>query len=399
MQNVRKITDKIYYIGADDRKTTLFENLFPIPNGVSYNAYFIDDKKIAIMDTVDFMVSRQYLDNIEYLLKGRQPDYLIVSHLEPDHSACIELLIEKYPSITIVASKKAVMMMPHFIKKSQEINYLIVPSEDNLELGQHTLQFMAAPMVHWPEVIMSYETTTKTLFSADAFGTFGALNGNMYSDDICFDKECISDARKYYTNIVGKFGVQVQNVLKKASQFDIHTIAPLHGPLWQKEIPYILDKYDTWSKYLPEDNDVCIIYGSIYGSTQEVVDILVNKLGEQGTKNIHVYDVSTTDVSLLVAEMFRCKTIVLAAPTYNMGLFPKMEDLLHDVQHLQLQNRTIGIIENGSWAPVAGKIMNEMVGKMKNMSILDTSITITTHIKEEQVDQLNQFVQEIIQSL
>ncbi len=397
MNNTRNITENIHLIGVDDRRTSLFENLFPLPTGVSYNSYFIDDKKIAILDTVDFHVSKQYMENIDYLLNGRQPDYLIVQHLEPDHSAAIDLIISKYPTIKLVMSKKAHAMLPNFLSTYDAVECIEVVEGQTLSLGVHCLQFICTPMVHWPEVIMTYEVHTKTLFSADAFGSFGAMNGNLYSEDINFEYEGLQQARIYYTNIVGKFGPQVQSVLKKASSLEIKQIAPLHGLLWKKEIPYIIDKYNMWSTYKPEGNDVCFIYGSIYGATESVVNIIANKLGQKGVQNIKAYDVSSNDISLLVSEMFRCKTIILACPTYNMGLFPKIEALLHDIAHLQLKNRNIGVIQNGSWSSCSAKLMKELLHP--TMNILETEITINTNIKDDQEANLNEFVGEIYKSL
>ena len=399
MYCTRKITEQIHWIGGSDRRLSLFENLFPLPNGVSYNSYLIADEKTAILDTVDSSVSRQFLENICHLLQDKAPDYLIINHMEPDHCAGIEELLLRYPSMTLVGNAKTISMLHQFFEMKQEPQTLIVKEGDTLSLGKHSLSFYMAPMVHWPEVMMTYEETEKILFSADAFGTFGALNGNIFNDEITFDRVWLDEARRYYSNIVGKYGPQVQAAFKKLSALDIQAICPLHGPIWRTDLEYILDKYQHWSQYQPEEKAVAIFYGSMYGDTENAANILAAKLADQGMKNIAVYDVSNTHVSTMISEVFRCSHLVLAAPTYNNGVYPAMAELLHDMKALNVQNRTVAFIENGTWAPASKKLMTAMVEELKNMEILEASVTIKSALHEENEAQLEQLAQAIVSSL
>ena len=385
-----EITEQIKYIGADDKTLDLFESQYLIPNGVSYNSYLILDEKIAVMDTVDMRATGEWLRNMDRELQGKEPDYLIVSHMEPDHAANIEMLARRYPKMQIVANAKTFPMMEQFFNLDVSDRKVVVAEGDTLSLGKHTLQFFMAPMVHWPEVMVTYEQSEKILFSADGFGTFGSLDAN---------EEWIAEARKYYINIVGKYGNPVQALLKKASGLDIQMICPLHGPIWREDLGWLLDKYQKWSSYTPEENTVAIFYGSMYGNTAEAADLLAGKLTAAGVKGVTVRDVSKTDVSYLISDVFRASHLVLAAPTYNNGLYPKMANFIEDMKALNVQNRAVSIIENGSWAPQSGKIMRAMLGEMKDMTVLEKSLTVRSALKEDQLAVLDEMTAEILASL
>lgn len=388
MNTLRKIKDDIYYIGASDMRLALFENLFPIEHGVSYNSYCILDEKTCVLDTADSSVSEEYFKNLSIALNGRNLDYLVIHHLEPDHSACIAEVLHRYQNVTLVLNDKIHTMLKKFIDEPVSYKELIVKENDVLKLGKHQLAFVMAPMVHWPEVMVSYDLTDKILFSADAFGTFGALTGNIFNDEITIDPAFYAEARRYYTNIVGKFGVPVQGLLKKASALDIQTICPLHGPIWRNNFEELIHKYDLWSKYEAEDDDVVILYGSMYNNTYHACCVLANILADKGIQNIKMYDVSKTDVSYLIAEIFRVKTIVLACPTYNGGLYPKMHNLLADMLALNVSKKNIAIIENGSWAPTAGKKMKEILTPLKEITYIEPMVTVETMVKENSYEQL-----------
>lgn len=399
MQSTRKVTDDIVWVGCNDRRLALFENLFPIPRGVSYNSYLIMDEKITLMDTVDASATRQFMENLDYVLAGRAIDYLVVQHMEPDHCANIEELMKKYPDMKVVANAKTVQMIGQFFAIDSEEKIHLVKEGDTLSTGAHTLRFVMAPMVHWPEVMVSYDEKGKILFSADAFGTFGALDGNIFNDELDFEKDYLADARRYYANIVGKYGVQVQALLKKAAGLDIHMICPLHGPVWRTNLAYFIDKYDKWSRYEPEDEAVTIIYGSIYGHTEAVVNALACCLADKGIKGIKVYDVSTTHVSDLIAEIFRSSHIVLACPTYNGGIYPPMENLLSDMKALSVQKRTIALMDNGTWAPAAGKMILKKLEEMKEITVLEQTLSVKSALKEERAGELEAFAQQIVDAL
>ena len=395
MQCTRNVTNHIIWVGANDRRLNLFENLFPIPRGVSYNAYLIKDEKNTLMDTVDASASRQFIENVAYALNGESLDYLVVQHMEPDHCANIQKILELYPEAKVVGNAKTMQMIGQFFDVDLEDRKIVVKEGDTLELGSHTLHFVMAPMVHWPEVMVTYDETDKVLFSADAFGTFGALNGNIFNDEIDFDRDWLDDARRYYTNIVGKYGGPVQTTLKKAAGLDISIICPLHGPIWRSNLGYILDKYNTWSSYEPEEKAVMIAYASMYGNTENLVNILAAKLAEAGIHNIAVYDVSNTHVSTLISEAFRCSHIVLAAPTYNGNVYPVMENFLNDMKALAVQKRTVAILDNGTWAATAGKQMADKITEMKDMKIIEPKVSIKSSLKNEQLEQLDELVAEI----
>ena len=399
MQCTRNVTDHIIWVGANDRRLNLFENLFPIPRGVSYNAYLIKDEKNTLMDTVDASASGQFIENVAYALNGESLDYLVVQHMEPDHCANIQRILELYPEAKVVGNAKTMQMIGQFFDVDLEDRKIVVKEGDTLELGNHTLHFVMAPMVHWPEVMVSYEDSEKILFSADAFGTFGALNGNLFNDDVDFEKDWIDDARRYFANIVGKYGMQVQALLKKAAGLDIQMICSLHGPVWRSNLNYFIEKHDKWSKYEPEEQAVAIIYGSIYGNTEQAADALAAKLGAKGVKNIAVYDASKTDVSELIAEIFRVSHLVIACPTYNGGIFPPIENLLAHMKALAVQNRTVAIMDNGTWAATAGKQIVKQLEEMKNMTVLDQKLSVKSTLKADQEENLDAFAQQIIDAM
>ena len=395
MHSTRKVTDDLIYVGGSDRRLSRFENLFPIPKGVSYNSYVLLDEKTVLFDTADESISRQYVENVVHALNGRPLDYMIVQHMEPDHCAMVDDMLRRYPEAKMVCSAKAVSMFAQFYGTDVAARALVVKEGDKLSTGEHTLHFVMAPMVHWPEVMVTYDEKDKILFSADAFGTFGALAGNIFDDEITFDATWMNDARRYYTNIVGKYGVQVQALLKKASSLDIEMICPLHGPIWRKDLGLLLEKYQKWSAYEPEDKTVMIAYATMYGNTENAANVLAGMLADKGVKNIAMYDVSETDVSELVAESFRCSHLVLAAPTYNSGIQPKMEAYLSHIKALNLQNRTVAVIDNGTWAATAGKQMIGMLEGMKNMTILENPISIKSALAENQLGALEALADEL----
>lgn len=395
MHSTRKVKDDLIYVGGSDRRLSRFENLFPIPKGVSYNSYVLLDEKTVLFDTADESISRQYIENVVHALNGRPLDYMVVQHMEPDHCAMIDDMLRRYPEAKMVCSAKAVGMFAQFYGTDVAARALVVKEGDKLSTGEHTLHFVMAPMVHWPEVMVTYDEKDKILFSADAFGTFGALAGNIFNDEITFDTTWMNDARRYYTNIVGKYGVQVQALLKKAASLDIEMICPLHGPIWRKDLGLLLEKYQKWSTYEPEDKTVMIAYATMYGNTENAANVLAGMLADKGVKNIAMYDVSETDVSELVAESFRCSHLVLAAPTYNSGIQPKMEAYLSDIKALNLQNRTVAVIDNGTWAATAGKQMIGMLEGMKNMTILENPISIKSALAENQLGALEALADEL----
>jgi len=399
MQNTRKVTDDIIWVGCNDRRLARFENIFPLQNGVSYNSYLVMDEKITLFDTMDSNATEQFIENIDYVLDGKAVDYLVVQHMEPDHCANIARLLRKFPEMKLVVNAKTVKMIEQFFHVVEADKLVVVKEGDTLNTGKHTFTFVMAPMVHWPEVMVTYDSTEKVLFSADAFGTFGALNGNIFNDEVDFEKDWLHEARRYYANIVGKYGVPVQALLKKAAGLDIQVICPLHGPVWRNELGYFIDKYDKWSKYEPEDKEVVIIYGSIYGHTEAAANALATKLAIKGLKKIKVYDVSQTHVSDLIAEIFRASHIVLACSTYNGGIYPPMENLLADMKALAVQNRTVAIMENGTWAPAAGRLMMKELEEMKNINILDMKLAIKSALQNDREAELDAFAQQIVDAM
>lgn len=399
MYNVRKVTEDIVWVGASDRRLALFENIFPIPRGVSYNSYVLLDEKTVLLDTVDASVAGQFFENLEHVLDGRKLDYLIVNHMEPDHCAMIGDLVRRYPEVQVVGNTKTFGMIKQFFGTDFAERAVTVKEGDTLVTGAHTLHFVMAPMVHWPEVMVTYDEKDKVLFAADGFGTFGALNGNIFADEVDFDRDWLDDARRYYTNIVGKYGASVQALLKKASGLEIAVICPLHGPIWRENLGYILEKYQKWSTYEAEDQAVVILYATMYGNTASAADALAGRLAAKGVKKIAVYDVSNTHVSELISEIFRASHVVFAAPTYNGGIYPVMENLLADMKALAVQNKTVALMENGTWAPMTAKQMREKLAELKNVTILDTQITIKSAMAPEQEGQLEALADAIVASM
>lgn len=399
MYNVRKVTEDIVWVGASDRRLALFENIFPIPRGVSYNSYVLLDEKTVLLDTVDASVAGQFFENLEHVLDGRKLDYLIVNHMEPDHCAMIGDLVRRYPEVQVVGNTKTFGMIKQFFGTDFAERAVTVKEGDTLATGAHTLHFVMAPMVHWPEVMLTYDEKDKVLFAADGFGTFGALNGNIFADEVDFDRDWLDDARRYYTNIVGKYGASVQALLKKASGLEIAVICPLHGPIWRENLGYILEKYQKWSTYEAEDQAVVILYATMYGNTASAADALAGRLAAKGVKKIAVYDVSNTHVSELISEIFRASHVVFAAPTYNGGIYPVMENLLADMKALAVQNKTVALMENGTWAPTTAKQMREKLAELKNVTILDTQITIKSAMAPEQEGQLEALADAIVASM
>ena len=373
------VTKDIRYIGVDDKTLDLFESQYVIPNGVSYNSYVILDEKVAVMDTVDRRKTNEFLANLEQALAGRQPDYLVVQHMEPDHAASIQALVEKYPDVQLVTSAKALQMLPLYFTGLDLSRAITVKEGDTLSLGRHELTFITAPMVHWPEVIMTYDKCDKVLFSADGFGKFGALDT---------DESWDCEARRYYFNIVGKYGMQVQNALKKAAGLEIALVCPLHGPVWRKDFGSFLEKYLLWSSYAPEEKSVMLAYASVYGHTENAANILAVKLCQRGVR-VRMYDTSVTPASYILSDAFRCSHLVFAATTYNNGVFVTMENLLHDIANHNLQGRKVAIVENGSWAPASGKLMREMLSGLKNTQFIGENITLRSSLAEDQLSQLD----------
>ena len=380
------VTKDIRYIGVNDHKIDLFEGQYIVPNGMAYNSYVIIDSKIAVMDTVDRNFTHEWLNNLEDALEGRKPDYLIVQHMEPDHSANIKNFMNNYPDATIVSSAKAFNMMKNFFGTAFEDRQIVIKEGDTLELGTHTLNFVAAPMVHWPEVMVTYDSTDKVLFSADGFGKFGAFD---------VDEDWACEARRYYIGIVGKYGAQVQNLLKKASKLDIQIICPLHGPILKENLGYYLDLYNTWSSYSVESDGIMIAYTSVYGNTKKAVDILAEKLRIKGCPKVAVNDLARCDMAEAVEDAFRYGRIVLATTTYNAEIFPFMREFINHLTERNFQNKTIGLIENGSWAPLAAKTMRKMLEGCKNITYTDTTVKIMSALNDESSEQLEKLADEI----
>ena len=390
MHCTRKVTEDIIWIGGSDRRLALFENIFPIPRGVSYNSYLLKDEKTVLLDTVDRSITGQFLENLAFALDGRNLDYMIVNHMEPDHCALIEEIVRRYPEVKVVGNAKTFGMIQQFYTFDIAERSVTVKEGETLNTGKHTLHFVMAPMVHWPEVMVTYDETDKVLFSADAFGTFGALNGNIFNDEIDFDRDWLDDARRYYTNIVGKYGGPVQTTLKKAAGLDISIICPLHGPIWRSNLGYILDKYNTWSSYQPEDEGILVACASIHGNTKKAAELLAEKLKATGVK-VAFTDLCRDDMAEAVEDAFRYDRLVLCACTYDGGIFPPMEDFLHHLKAKAYQNRKIAFVENGSWAPTAARQMKAIVEGFKNIECVEPVVTIKSTLNkasEKQMDEL-----------
>lgn len=398
MYCTRKVADDLIWVGADDRRLAMFEGVYSVPRGVSYNSYLLLDEKTVVFDTVDHAVEKTFLENVEHGLNGRTLDYLVVQHMEPDHSATIRTLLMLYPEAEVVCSKKTEGMLRQFFGDAVKMNIKVVGEGDTLKTGKHEFTFLAAPMVHWPEVIVTYDLTTKTLFSADAFETFGALNGALFADEVDFFRDYLDEARRYYTNIVGKYGVQVQALLKKAATVEIQTICPLHGFVWRENIGAYLEKYQKWSLYEPEVSGVMIAYASVYGNTENAANILACKLRDKGIKTT-MFDVSVAETSEVVAASFQYSHLVFAAPTYNGGIFIKMDEVLRDIEAHSLKNRTVAFMENGTWAVTCGKQMKEIFAGLKGMNLIEDTVTIKSALADGQETQVEKLAEAIAETM
>jgi len=399
MYTVRKVTDDLYWVGGNDHRLALFENVHPIPRGISYNSYLLLDEKTVLFDTVDWSVCREMIKNMEGVLDGRPLDYLVINHMEPDHGGSIEEIVLRYPGVKIISTEKAFIIMRqfgfHIDGREDEVR-----EGDTRSFGKHQVTFVAAPMVHWPEAMVTFDLTNGVLFSADAFGSFGALDGKLFNDEVNFDRDWIDDARRYYTNIVGKYGPFVQALLKKAATIDIKIICPLHGPVWRSDFGYILDKYDKWSRYETEEKGVMIVYASMYGNTEYAAQSLASLLCDKGMSNVYVYDVSNTHVSYLISETFRLSNVVLASVTYNLGIYPPMHNYLMDMKALNMQNRTFAVIENGSWAPKSGALISEFLdNEMKMINVLDEMVRVSSALNELNEADMDALADSIIESM
>ena len=388
MHFTRKVTDDLTWVGADDRRLACFEGVYGVPEGVSYNSYLLQDEKTVLFDTVDKAVYQTFFENVKYALGGRKLDYLVIHHMEPDHAYTVEALLTRYPDVTIICNAKVQTMLGQFFDLDLTGKVQIVKEGDTFSSGKHTFAFVMAPMVHWPEVMMTYDTTDKVLFSADAFGTFGALNGRLFADEGDFFGEELDEARRYYTNIVGKYGAQVQAALKKAAKLDLNIVCPLHGPVWRAHFGDFLEKYLLWSSYTPEEKSVCLAYASVYGHTENAANILAGKLVERGVR-VRMFDTSVIPASYIVSNAFRCSHLVLASTTYNAGIFVTMEALIHDLVAHNLCNRKVALIENGSWAPTSGKLMREAMSSLKGTEFINDAVTLKSALKEDQLGALD----------
>lgn len=402
MHCTRKIADELYYVGGSDRRLDKFENLLPLTRGVSYNSYVILDKKTCLMDTIDTSLTRTFLDNLEYVLNGRKLDYLVVHHMEPDHAYNLTQVLYRHPETKVVGNLKTFGFIHNFFPElNLEDKKIVVKEGDTLDLGTHKLHFCLTPMVHWPEVMMSFEEKEGWAFTADAFGTFDSLDGNLFADQLDFEHERLAEARRYYANIVGKYGLQVQMAFKKLLPLPIKMILPLHGPIYRtkEDISFIVDKYQKWSTYTPETKGVIIVYGTMYGDTEVASDILADDLSELGVKDIQVYDASKVDPSYLVSEAFRVSNIVILSPTYNATIYPAIDTFITDFLRMGLQNRTFTLGQNGSWVPQALNLIKSKLDAGKNYSYTSTEISIASSLNDEQLDTLKQMAKEIKETL
>ncbi len=397
MYNTRRVNKDLVWVGANDRRLSLFEGVYSVPKGVSYNSYLLLDEKTVLFDTVDKSCANKLLENLEHELSGKTLDYIVVHHMEPDHSATLKQVIQRYSDVKIVANSKIKAMIGQFFGNVSD-NFVIVNEGDKMSFGEHEFVFINAPMVHWPEVMMSYDLTDGTLFSADAFGVFGALNGALFADEVDFFNDYLSEARRYYTNIVGKYGQMVVNALKKVSSYEIKTVCPLHGFVWRKDFDKYLEKYLLWAQYLPEEKGVMIAYGSIYGNTENAAEILSSYLIEHGIKT-EMFDVSTTAAAEIVSSSFKWSNLVFASSTYNAGVFVNMEEVLRDLASHNLQNRKVSYIENGSWAPIAAKKMEEILSSCKNIEKIGEIVSIMSSLTNENLDSLKKLANEIVENV
>ena len=394
MYCTKNISKDLVWVGANDRRLAMFEGVYSVPAGVSYNSYLLLDDTTILFDTVDKAVSSVFFQNIEHALNGKNLDFVVVQHMEPDHSATLMELLLRYPDVKIVCNEKILSMISQFFNKDLKNKAFIVKEGSTLNTGNHVLKFLMAPMIHWPEVMMTYDETTGTLFSADAFGTFGALNGAIFADEVDFNNDYMSEASRYYCNIVGKYGNQVQSLLKKVHNIDLKMICPLHGFVWRRNLEDFFDKYVKWSTYTPEETGVMIAYASVYGNTENTAEIISSRLRDMGINTV-MYDVSVTPASEIIAAAFKWSHLLFASTTYNAGIFVSMEELLHDLAAHNIQNRTVAFVENGSWAPTSGKLMREIISKCSNMTILDESVTLKSSLKPEQSEHIYSLVSAI----
>ena len=402
MYCVRNITEDLYWVGANDHRLHLFENIHPIPQGVSYNAYLLLDQETVLFDTVDWSAYRQLVENMDYVLGDRPLDWLLINHMEPDHGASIEQILLRYPNVKIISTEKAYMLMRQFGFHPDDHECITVAEGDTHCFGNHTVTFVAAPMVHWPEAMVTFDTTNGVLFSADAFGSFIALDGKLFADEVDFDRDWLDEARRYLTNIVGKYGPHIQLLLKKAGGIldQIKYVCPLHGPVWRENLGYLVEKYDKWSRYEPEEQGVMIAYASIYGNTESAAQALAGKLCEKGCTNVAVYDVSNTHVSYLISEAFKYSHIVLASVTYNLGIYPVMHNFLMDMKALNMQNRTFALIENGSWACKSGDLMQKFIDEeLKGMTVLNERLSMASSMGADKKVDLEALADAIIDSM
>ena len=400
MYTVRKVTDDLYYVGSNDHRLELFENIFPIPEGVTYNSYLLKDEKNVLFDTVDWSSVKDYLENVSEVLDGEDLDYLVIHHLEPDHAAAIDEITLRYPDVKVIASEQGFEFMRQYGFHVNEEQSMIVAEGDTISFGKHEFVFLEAPMVHWPEVLVSFDTTNGVLFAADAFGTFGTLDGKLFADEVNFERDYLDSARRYLTNIVGKYGPFVQDVLKKASTVDIKMICPLHGPVWRENLGWFIEKYDKWSRYEPEEEGVMIVYASMYGNTERAAQALASRLCDKGMTNVVVHDVSNTHMSYLIADTFKYSHIVIASVTYNLGIYPVMKNFLMDLEALNVQNRTVGIIENGTWACTVGDKIEEYIDEnLKMFDVLPERVTLNSALNKANENDMEALADSIIESM
>jgi len=400
MQNTHEIAPGLHWVGGNERRLQRFENLFPLRFGVAYNSYLIVDEKTCLLDTVDSSISQLFIDNVEFVLGGRDLDYLVVNHMEPDHCGNIETIIRRYPNVKFIGNAKTFQFFEQFYRFDASKNYKIVKDLEELDLGSRKLRFYTAPMVHWPEVMMTLDFTNHILFSSDAYGTFGAHNGTYFADEMEYRRDHLDEARRYYSNIVGKFGVPVQSIMKKLSNEVIDMICPLHGPMYRnEELALILDKYEKWSKYIPETKSALIIYATMYNNTESVADKLATRLGQLGVRDMRVYDVSEFDPSYLVSEAWKYSHIVIATPTYNSNVFYKIYNLLHELASLNLQNRKFSFIVNSSWGGQTLEQLQALVEKMKNIEIIGEPVLIKSTLKDENIEAIDNLAKAISESI
>ena len=402
MHIVRKVTDNLYWIGANDHRLTLFENIHPIPEGVSYNSYLLLDQKTVMFDTVDWDGCRQMMENLEYVLDGRELDTVVVNHWEPDHAASLQVVLNRYPKAEILSTEKGFMLMKQFGFHADGHKTIIVKEGDKTCFGEHTVTYLEAPMVHWPEAMVTLDLTNGALFSADAFGSFKALDGRLFNDEVDYDRDWIDSNRRYLTNIVGKYGPHIRKLLNKAAPVldQIKFICPLHGLVWRNNLDYLLDKYNHWASYEPEEKGVMIVYASMYGNTEQAAQAIAAKLAEKGIRNVSLFDVSSTHVSYLIAEVFRVSHVILASCTYNLGIFPPMLNFLEDMKALNVQNRVFALIENGSWAIRSGDLIHRFLDEeMKTITVLNERVTVASHLGENQEEDLGLLADAVADSL